>query len=96
MPMMCRNQISERQQLLNQINEVSFAVDDMLLYLDTHPCDQKALAYANEHIQERRRLMSEYARMYGPLTVMDSIEQCGESWKWAEQPFPWEQEGACR
>lgn len=30
---------------LQQINEVSFAVNDMLLYLDTHPEDQKALRY---------------------------------------------------
>lgn len=33
---------------LQQINEVSFAVNDMLLYLDTHPEDQKALRYFSD------------------------------------------------
>lgn len=94
--MMCKNQMNERQCLLNQISEVSFAIDDMLLYLDTHPCDHEALAFANAHIQERKRLMAEYAKLYGPLTVMDSVEHCEDMWKWAEQPFPWEQEGVCK
>lgn len=96
MPMMCRNHMNERQQLMKEINEVSFAVDDILLYLDTHPCDRDALSYAKQHMKERKRLMMEYAKMYGPLTVMDSLEVCGDTWKWAEQPFPWEQEGGCR
>ena len=35
--MMYRNQCTPRENLLNRINEVSFAVNDILLYLDTHP-----------------------------------------------------------
>ena len=36
------NQLNQmnRQQLFNLINTVSFAVDDLLLFLDTHPDDQ--------------------------------------------------------
>ena len=33
------------RQLLDRIDQVSFAVNDMNLYLDTHPCDEKALVY---------------------------------------------------
>lgn len=33
-----------RKELLNHINTVSFAVDDIQLYLDTHPDDEEALA----------------------------------------------------
>lgn len=32
-----------RKELLNQINEASFAVDDVKLYLNTHPWDDEAL-----------------------------------------------------
>ena len=35
-----------QKQLLNRIDQVSFAVNDMTLYLDTHPCDEKALTCA--------------------------------------------------
>ena len=37
-----------REQLMNTINEVSFAVDDIKLYLDTHPDDEKALDFFKE------------------------------------------------
>lgn len=96
MQMMSRNQTSQRQQLLCQISQVSFAVDDMLLYLDTHPCDEKALAFINEHIEQRNSLMAEYSKAYGPLTPKGFPEVCDDTWKWAEQPFPWEREGVCR
>ena len=33
----------DRCQLLQQINEISFVVNDLNLYLDTHPTDDKAL-----------------------------------------------------
>lgn len=95
MPMMYQNSFNQRQQLLNRITEVSFAVDDILLYLDTHPHDEKALAFANTHIAERRKLLAEYENSYGPLIAKDAMEQ-GDTWKWIEQPFPWEQEGGCR
>ena len=38
-----------RKDLLQWINVVSFAVDDVKLFLDTHPCDQNALAYFQEY-----------------------------------------------
>ena len=34
-----------QEQLLTYINQVSFVVSDMLLYLDNHPTYREALAY---------------------------------------------------
>ena len=53
------NEKGSRNSQLSRINEVSFAVDDMLLYLDTHPCDRKALEYCDELVKERRKLLQE-------------------------------------
>ena len=47
--------------LLKRLNEVSFAVNDIHLFLDTHPCDEKALAFFQEVSEERNRLLKEYA-----------------------------------
>ena len=55
--MMYRDQPENRMQLLQKINEVSFAVDDILLYLDTHPCCEDALAYYREQSEKRKKLM---------------------------------------
>lgn len=85
-----------RQQLLNQINEVSFAINDMQLYLDTHPNCREGLRFMERHQEKRQRLLDIYARNYGPLTMDSMVMSDEDSWKWMQQPFPWQQEGGCR
>ena len=79
-----------RAQLLQHINEVSFAVNDILLYLDTHPCDQKAIEYYEENVKKRKEALCEFAKYYGPLTVDTANEAQNDSWEWVMQPWPWE------
>lgn len=83
-----------RNDLLKHINEVSFAVDDVKLYLDTHPCDEKALAYFEKYSRMRNEALREYAENYGPLTVDTAIYSDSENWNWIDEPWPW-QEGGC-
>lgn len=89
-----------QQQLLRHISEVSFAVDDILLYLDTHVHDEAARAYANEMISMQKAASAVYARRFGPLTVDQTTERPCQNWEWATQPWPWEtqpkQRGGCR
>ena len=40
--------------LLRKVYEASFAVDDVILYLDTHPDDQDALNYY-QYVSELRK-----------------------------------------
>ena len=91
---MMRGQNSQKLCLLQNINEVSFAVDDILLYLDTHPRDEKALSFFQDASARRIKLMNEYAEKYGPLTIDNAAKSDENSWKWMEQPFPCESEGA--
>ena len=72
--MMSQNSCTSKEKLLQRIYEVSFAVDDILLFLDTHPCCQEALSFYREYSSERQKLMKEYARHYGPLTIDDALE----------------------
>ncbi len=94
--MMYGEKRNSRACMLNEINEVSFAVNDLSLYLDTHPCDEKALKCFEEMSSRRNALLKEFAENFGPLTIDTAIDGCTETWKWTEQPFPWEKEGACR
>ncbi len=93
--MSCGNENMTRGQLMQKINESSFAAYDMLLYLDTHPFDEKAMEYYRERLAERKEALAEYTENFGPL-LADDAESCGDTWKWGQQPFPWEKEGACR
>lgn len=86
-----RSQKVNKDQLLQWITMVSFTVYDTVLYLDTHPKDQEALAYFNHYNRMRDQLMSEYSELYGPLTL-DTAEVSG-NWDWATNPWPWE--GGC-
>lgn len=65
-----RRQQPDKKSLLNEINECSFAVNDMLLYLDTHPCDEAALSYFMEHKNRRVAALKEYAKYYGRLPLI--------------------------
>lgn len=84
-----------KKQLLQEINEVSFAVDDILLFPDTHPWNQEALDYYREMAGRRKELLRQYAVSYGPLTIDSALDTPGDTWEWMNQPFPW-QEGGCR
>lgn len=79
-----------REDLLQHINEVSFAVYDTLLYLDTHHCDEAAMEYYREMMQKRKEAMKEYCEKYGPLTVDCDTATADGHWQWAHQPWPWE------
>ena len=78
---------------MNTINEVSFAVDDIKLYLDTHPDDEKALDFFKEKSMIRNEALKAYAAQYGPLTIDTGDDTCSLQWDWVMQPWPWE--GVC-
>lgn len=78
----------EQHQLLKYISQVSFALTDTTLFLDTHPCDQDALDYYQMVKKQRQDALDEYSRKYGPLLI-DRVE-CDQYWTWGDSPWPWE------
>ena len=78
--------------LLGWIHMVSFAVNDITLYLDTHPHDKKALEYFNNYSSLRKQALEEFAEAFYPLTI-DTVTPCTGQWDWACSPLPWE--GGC-
>ena len=78
----------EQMKLFQWINMVSFAVNDIILYLDTHPTDQEAIAYFNHFREARMEALKEYENCYGPLTIDTAKPDC--KWLWATQAMPWE------
>lgn len=79
-------------QLLDKIREVSFYMDDLRLFLDTHPNCNEAIAEFNKYAAVRSALLDEYKECYGPLTsYCSNIDN--DSWLWTCYPWPWE--GVC-
>ena len=91
--MSCNCHEMNRRELFEYINQISFAIDDVKLFLDTHPENQKALDYFQKYKEKRIEALKEYAEVYGPLTV-DRVSVNSDCWNWINEPWPW-QEGGC-
>ena len=76
------------KQLMNFIDQTSFAMDDVMLYLDTHPCDQAALNYYHQVTNARTQAMEAYQRACGPL-MADQVTS-DNYWTWITGKWPWE------
>lgn len=87
---MTNKRCNPKEELLNTINEVSFAVNDIALYLDTHPDDEEALDYYREKVMLRNEALKEFAARYGPLTIDTGNDDMSRRWDWVLQPWPWE------
>lgn len=84
-----------REDLMNRLSAVSFALNDLTLYLDTHPDCEKGLALFYQLLEERLSLLSDFAGEFYPLTQISMItgDFNKNQYGWPEGPMPWE--GAC-
>lgn len=81
---------AEKDSLMRRIDQASFAIDDVLLYLDTHPTDQEALKYYHYVAGLRKEALETWQAQYGPLLV-DSVKNT-DRWTWVTEKWPWEGE----
>ncbi|MGE5528868.1 MAG: spore coat protein CotJB [Patescibacteria group bacterium] len=79
----------EQLAMLEEIQALEFTCIDLNLFLDTHPCEQCALADYNAAAQRLSCLKAAYAQKYGPLTHF-GLETTGYPWTWICSPWPWE------
>lgn len=76
--------------LEKEIARVSFTMDELRLFLDTHPHCREALSAFRELRQQREKLLERYETNYGP---MEAYRAGGtEKWNWVQQAWPWERE----
>lgn len=81
---------SSKKELFNDINEMSFMLDDITLYLNTHPTCQNALNEYQKFKELRQEAIYKYTEKYGPICRYDvSVDNY---WSWVNMPWPWEKE----
>ena len=76
---------------LAELMALDFAVDELGLYLTTHPEDQEVLQLYWSYIRLAREGREKYQQMYGPLLQTDVTEKDG--YAWLRDPWPWEKGG---
>jgi len=79
---------SEREDMLLQIMEYTFAMIDLQLYLDIYPNDKDALRLFNTYLSNKKELTNMFEQKYGPLTIDGEVQI--NNWLWDNSPWPWE------
>lgn len=67
---------------------LDFALDELGLYLDTHPDDREALELFQSYSALARQGREKYESLYGPLERR-SVAADG-TYTWIRNPWPWE------
>ena len=79
-----------REELMDKIHALSFAMTEAQLFLDTHPDCRTALDYFRGLRDELDVAMTEYQNKFGPLFADMTV---GDKWSWIDGPWPWQQNG---
>jgi len=74
---------------LAELMALDFAIDELGLYLTTHPKDQEVLNLYWSYIKLAQEGRITYRKMYGPLLQTDITEQ--EGFIWLNDPWPWDE-----
>lgn len=80
------NNIKSMQKRLQRI---SFALVELVLYLDAYPNCERAKKYYKELSDERDMLVKALSKAGMPMSNMN-VE--GNEWTWTKGPWPWEYE----
>ncbi len=75
---------------LQEVNESDFVLQELALYLDTHPGCSAGLSKFQQAKAAYAQAVEAYVSQYGPLRYEQS-DSCG-CWQWVQQPWPWELE----
>lgn len=74
---------------LSELMALDFAIDELGLYLTTHPDDKEVLNLYWAYIKLGREGREKYEETYGPLLQTDITPG---SFKWLNNPWPWDLE----
>ena len=72
---------------LTELQTVAFVIQELALYLDTHPEDNEALEVYREMQKMYQTACVAYETKCGPLTHKTPLEG---PYRWLDDPWPWE------
>lgn len=81
-----------KAELKRKIFELDFAIHELVLFLDTHPTNQKAMELLDGYRKRRMMLIKAYEEKYGAFIMQQDDVPSEGCWKWLESPWPWENE----
>ena len=81
-----------KKEMKINIYQLDFAIHELVLFLDTHPTNRKALELLSQYREKRQECVALYEERYGAFVVTPKDVPAKDCWKWLESPWPWENE----
>lgn len=78
-----------QQEMLKKLQETSFMLVELNLFLDTHPDHAEARKAYNRYSDRLAHLREEYFTAFGP-TMNFGVCPAGNDFSWVNSPWPWE------
>ena len=78
---------NEQAEMLLNLNQLCFTLQDIRLYLDMYPNDQEMLRLFNNMTEQEKKISMDYENKYGPL--YSSTKTNPDSFSWVKYDFPW-------
>ena len=85
MGMINQNKLPESP--LTELQTMAFAIQELVLYLDTHHDDREALDMYRAYQKMYSEAKKKYEQTYGPLNHMSVSD---DKYRWLDDPWPWE------
>ena len=79
-----------KAELKKKIFSYDFAIHELVLFLDSHPTNKKAMALLDEYRKRRAELVEAYEKRFGEFIITACDVPTTDCWKWLEGPWPWE------
>ena len=80
--------MTEKERLLKNIMEHEFAMNEIVLFLNTNPFNQKAMQLHKTVAEKLNELVKKYEMEFSSLTSQN--DRSTEEWAWALEPWPWD------
>ena len=84
--------MNEKTMLRRRIDALGFSIHEMVLFLDTHPCDQRALHMLREYRRRMQEEVAKYEARFGKCVVTAHDAPTENCWEWVDGPWPWERQ----
>ena len=81
---------NEEAKLWTELQNASFAMTELQLYMDTHGGEPGAMALYHQYQNRRQNALEALNRQHGPVTAYDVADPV--NWTWTCGPWPWERE----
>lgn len=84
--------MNEKNNMRTKIHALSFAVHELVLFLDTHPQNRQAMELLREFRKRRDDAIAAYEARFGRYIETTEDVEPTDYWNWIDSPWPWEKE----